>query len=489
LSHADLLEYFERKLLDDSLTDAISLLKKRGFIAIEITMGSGAVEYKTSPHFAGYLQSGNAQFLETMQINYKHEFLNLCSTWFTQTNEEHFYGENLFNPIKLLMDYNDNEIFERIQFCYDEIESQLACLYLLGGYLNDVHSVPIRRLVNVICESPIERQIRLKRWSVESHELFQGPIVDANVNKDDIVLSASFDRTFLVDCLPQELQIPQSLAHYRSPFFQVFEPSTILKKELLYNEHFQSSLKVYSGALTHAAYHEFQKSLAEHGLSQNFSIMLSGLPGTGKTELARQMARESDRTLLVVNLSSLREKFFGESEKNVRRLFDEIELIKSSLEHEPIVLFNEADGFFQHRNKESSKTGQTETAIITMFLNELENYSGILMATTNFTHGFDPAFERRWMVKLRVPQPDVQLRRQLISSKFKNYLEAEQIGYLAEKYVFAPGQLENALKAFLLRNSVGEKSESIEQLLASEIRGWGEQKPEIGFGRVVQNDR
>lgn len=489
MSHADLEEYYERKLLDDSLTDAIGILKKRGFIIVEKVIGTGAVEYKTSTHFSAYLRSGNVQFLETMQINYKHEYLNLCSIWFTQTDEGHFYGENLFNPMKLLMDYNDNEIFERIQFCYEEIESQLACLYLLGGYLNDVHSVPIQRLVNVITESPIDRKIRLKRWSLTSHDLFQGPLVKANANKEGIVLSTSFDRTFLVDCLPEELRVPQSVAHYNSPFFQVFEPNAILKKELLYNDLFQSSLNVYCGALTHVAYEVFQKSLANHGLSQNFSIMLSGLPGTGKTELAKQMARESNRTLLVVNLSSLREKFFGESEKNVRRLFDEIELIKSSLEHEPIVLFNEADGFFQHRNSESSKTAQTETAIITMFLNELENYRGILMATTNFTHGFDPAFERRWMVKLRVPQPDAQLRRQLIVLKFGNYLEEKHIDCLADKYEFTPGQLENALKAFLLRNSVGEKSIYIEQLLASEIRGWREQKPEIGFGRLMHYER
>ena len=125
----------------------------------------------------------------------------------------------------------------------------------------------------------------------------------------------------------------------------------------------------------------------------------------------------------------------------------------------------------------------------TMFLNELENYKGILMATTNFTHGFDPAFERRWMVKLRVPQPDAQLRRQLIVLKFGSYLEEEHIDCLAEKYEFTPGQLENALKAFLLRNSVGERSISIEQLLASEIHGWREQKPEIGFGRVMHYER
>lgn len=475
--------------MDDSLTDTVGLLKKRGFIVIDKEIGSGALEYKTSPHFAGYLRSGNVQFLETMQINDEYEFLNLCSVWFSQTNEEHFYGDNLFNPMKLLLDFRNNEIFERIHFCYEEIESQLACMYLLGGYLNDVHSLPLQRLISVVCESPIERMILLNKWSLGCHELYQGPIVRANKNKEDVVLSVSFDLAFLVDCLPKELQVPRGLAHYNTPFFQVYEPSAILRKDLLYNEPFKSSLNVYSRALMHAAYDEFQKSLSNHGLTQNYSIMLCGLPGTGKTELARQMALESRRTLLVVNLSSLREKFFGESEKNVRRLFDEIELIKSSIEHEPIVLFNEADGFFQQRNSDSSKTGQTETAIITMFLNELERYQGIVIATTNFTHGFDPAFERRWMIKLCVPQPDEELRRELIASKFKNYLKEEQVNFLAEKYVFTPGQLENALKAYLLRKSVGEQSISLEQLLASEIRGWSNRTPEIGFGRFNEDMR
>lgn len=192
--------------------------------------------------------------------------------------------------------------------------------------------------------------------------------------------------------------------------------------------------------------------------------------------------------MLVVNLASIRGKFFGESERNIKRLFEDIEMIKCTLKLEPIVLFNEADGFFHDRNQ-ASNTNLTETNIVTMFLNELEKYEGLMIATCNSTASFDKAFERRWIIKVNIPPPSFNLRQILIQRWFGEFLNQEETIELSRKYEFTPGQIVNVFKRHTMLNITNQHLSDLSRLLEEEIFQWKSKPTQIGFSKHShQND-
>jgi chemotaxis protein MotB len=87
---------------------------------------------------------------------------------------------------------------------------------------------------------------------------------------------------------------------------------------------------------------------------------LSGGPGTGKTELARQAARASGRDLIMFNVAEQRDKYFGESEKRIKEVFDSYENMIQSGYRPPVLFFNEADSVFQKRSSNESSMSKTE---------------------------------------------------------------------------------------------------------------------------------
>ena len=94
--------------------------------------------------------------------------------------------------------------------------------------------------------------------------------------------------------------------------------------------------------------------------------MFYGAPGTGKTESVLQIARESGRDIMQVDISSVRNKWYGETEKQIKKIFtDYKDLVKQS-KKTPILLFNEADAILSVRSElgsDSSSVGKTENAI------------------------------------------------------------------------------------------------------------------------------
>ena len=219
---------------------------------------------------------------------------------------------------------------------------------------------------------------------------------------DDKVSQIRLNPTIVQWALPEDMSNANLLRGLRSHFVELIEPQKIQIVKLRYPFEFQLEIDVFFENLQPKRFQQYTKSLQSRGLPPNLSAMLYGAPGTGKTELVRQLARKYKRPLLMVNLAGLRDKYFGESEKNITRLFAEIRSISSQLKKEPIVLFNEADGFFHQRSSSGRGTDQTETALVAPFLNELETFKGIVFAPSNHTIPMDKALERRWTLKLEV---------------------------------------------------------------------------------------
>ncbi|PAF45471.1 ATP-binding protein [Helicobacter sp. 11S02629-2] len=141
----------------------------------------------------------------------------------------------------------------------------------------------------------------------------------------------------------------------------------------------------------------------------NARILFHGLSGTGKTLSAKALAKSLHRDLLSLDCSKILSMYVGESEKNVRRVFDEYNYIKQDKKLSPILLLDEADQFLSARGGLSG-VDKMHNQMQNIFLEQLEKFDGILIATTNLLDSFDSAFSRRFNYKIRFDSPTKENR-------------------------------------------------------------------------------
>ena len=134
------------------------------------------------------------------------------------------------------------------------------------------------------------------------------------------------------------------------------------------------------------------------------SILFAGPPGTGKTLLACALANELGKVLYRVDLSRIVDKYIGETEKNLGRIFDE------AAKAQAIILFDEADSLFAKRTEVKSSNDRYANLEINFLLQKLESYNGITILTTNLSKSIDEAFRRRLRFIIDFPMPDVPSR-------------------------------------------------------------------------------
>lgn len=136
---------------------------------------------------------------------------------------------------------------------------------------------------------------------------------------------------------------------------------------------------------------------------------------------------------------------------------------------------------FHNQQTANQSSGQTETSIVTLFLQILEKFEGIVFATSNHTAYMDAAFVCRWSIKLQVPQPDEQLRDQLMRDRFRGLVPHGDLAGLANRFVFSPAQLDNVLRKFLLLGPELRNRDMLQHLIAQEIVGWKTIIQPVGF--------
>ncbi len=177
---------------------------------------------------------------------------------------------------------------------------------------------------------------------------------------------------------------------------------------------------------------------------QGVVLLLYGAPGTGKTYTAGAIATELRKDLIVLNVPELRNKYYGETEKLIKKAFSEMRGMATKEENAPVFLLNEADQLIHERTAITSTCSTIENSIQSIILEELETFPGILILTTNLEANLDEAFFRRFDLKFRFRLPDLESRRKL----WKMYLRKEipgsadvEIESLARNYHFSGAQI------------------------------------------------
>ena len=235
-------------------------------------------------------------------------------------------------------------------------------------------------------------------------------------------------------------------------------PDKIEKTSLFYNPLEKQLLEPVVSSMSQKAFVNLQKRLKDNKMPVGVSSLLYGAPGTGKTETVYQIAKKYNRPIYKVEISETKSMWFGESQKLVKKIFTDYYDFKKEEKVCPILLFNEADAVIGKRKMAgSSSVSDTENAIQNILLEELENFDGILFATSNLVKNLDPAFERRFLFKIKFDNPSVENAAKIWKNKLPT-ITAKEALQLANNYKFSGGEMENiARKCIMEEVVVGNK--------------------------------
>lgn len=223
--------------------------------------------------------------------------------------------------------------------------------------------------------------------------------------------------------------------------------TTVKEKDLFYNENEERLVGRLSSLLKKENFDGIRTRLEEQGMRKGFACIFYGAPGTGKTETVLQLARETGRDIMKVELAGLRDKWVGQSEKNIKGLFLRYRELCKNRELQPILFFNEADAIFGKRKEDAEQSvDKMNNAMQNIILQEIEELDGILIATTNLSGSLDPAFERRFLFKVEFKKPSLEAKRKIWLSMMKGVISEEEAYTLAKKYDFSGGEIENIVR-------------------------------------------
>ena len=260
-------------------------------------------------------------------------------------------------------------------------------------------------------------------------------------------------------------------------------PDQIQKRNLFYNTEEESQLEPIKKSLSNTAFNQLQNRLKSKNMNTGITALLYGAPGTGKTESVYQLAKKYNRPIFKVEISETKSMWFGESQKLVKKIFTDYYAFKKTQKVCPILLFNEADAIIGKRKSAgSSSVSDTENAIQNILLEELENFDGILFATSNLVANLDSAFERRFLFKVKFENPSIVNAAKIWRNKLPN-LSVKEALQLASQFSYSGGEMENIARKSLMDEIVfGTKPTFARILSFCENEKWsGKSKTSIGF--------
>ena len=260
---------------------------------------------------------------------------------------------------------------------------------------------------------------------------------------------------------------------------------SIKPKLLFYNDKERKQVEELAALLDEKNFQGIRDRLKETNFRSGFACLFYGAPGTGKTETVLQIARKTGRDLIQVNISDIKSMWVGESEKNIKGIFDDYRKMVKQSAKTPILLFNEADAIIGKRMVGAEKAvDKLENNIQNIILQEIEQLDGILIATTNLAENMDKAFERRFLYKVKFEKPDLQGRLQIWQTMIPSLNDADA-SFLAARYDFSGGEIENIARHYTIQSILhGKPADMLKSLVGycdSERLEGRNAKRKVGF--------
>ena len=367
----------------------------------------------------------------------------LCYSEFGRGNID---SERLLEELEQLLSDNQQlefcakttEALSNPNFCDSEKRFFLTLCNRYVGHGDK--SVPIERLIRLTDYMEDEQMVRRCLASGRSDLQRSGLVTfggeEGFQDTDSLALSDEVRRTFFTEISPA-----------REPSVKnrdLIPNSAIKPRELFYDGKVKEQMDRLVELLDPIKFTGVQERLGEMGMRKGFAVLFSGGAGCGKTAGAYELARRTGRDIYAVDMSELKSKWVGDSEKTVKRVFTTYRQMCRTCERSPILLFNEADAIFSKRMQNpQDSVDQMMNAIQNICLDAIENLEGILIATTNLASNFcDDAFARRFIYKVEFTKPEAETRAKIWRSMIGGLSEGDAFT-LASRYDFSGGNIEN----------------------------------------------
>jgi AAA+ superfamily predicted ATPase len=382
---------------------------------------------------------------------------------------------------QLLEKHNEFVLLQKIKHFELSIDDKLLYLYLIWKTVTGKEAYDVSRALEGFMDRATKRVNYMQDLLVGKNELLQHQLIE--LVPSDFLNDTRIKLTSVSNDLLKESGIAIFNKEKRKE--NIIFPKDIIARKLVFSPSEMKQLYLLKDVLQPIQFQQTQKRLQEKDLPKGIAALLHGAPGTGKTEVVKQIAKETNRELMKVDISQSKSMWFGESEKVVKKIFTDYKSFMEGSEETPILFLNEADAIISKRGAVGkSNTRQTENAIQNIILEELENFEGILIATTNLADNLDSAFERRFLFKILFNLPSNSIRAEIWKIKLP-LLSTEDCEFLAGKFSFSGGQIDNIIRKSEINEIVHGEAVSLENLLVfCSEETLVSQRASIGFSKL-----
>ena len=386
----------------------------------------------------------------------------LLDLWFVDLNEDAISLSELREELQVLFDENPQVGFvqKMKELCLDSDDQLLLtmfCHLLVNHDDDDIRFSQIDEVFDSQSDfNKAKADLRAGEHYLQKHKLIEHRCEDglADVTKYKLTESAKM-------MLLAEMKLNTTA----EKLADMMDANQLSQKQLFFPSNIQRQVEELGSFLEPEKFNQIRNKVKEKGFRNGFACLFYGGPGTGKTETVYQLARQTGRKIMLVDVPQLKSMWVGQSEKNVKALFDRYREQVKRAKSTPILLFNEADAIIGIRkNGASNAVDKMENSLQNIILQEMEQLDGIMIATTNLQENMDKAFERRFLYKIKFEKPTVEARIHIWHEMIPDLSDMD-VQTLASKYDFSGGQIENIARHYTIDSILHDKGEDALSML------------------------
>ncbi len=449
----DIARHFDVRMVKIlSLAEHIDNLVRRGII-VRRKDSDGDITYRVPNHTIECLRNGTLPERERIDNLSAREFYEIVDRLLNRRENDEITDNELYACIDELVAVNQQLALASHLRSFD-LKSKDIVLYLVlcRLFINNYDDKICRSDIRDYFDGPDLRR-HVADLTAGSHILMSKNLVEHSCEDG----CATTEYWQLTNYSKREVlsELDVKVSKENRSFLTCHED--IIPKTLYYNDNVTKQVERLQSLLEKERMARVQQRLRDKGMRTGFTCLFYGAPGTGKTETAQQLARLTGRDIMLVDIPSIRSKWVGDTEKNIKEVFDRYKRLSQKNDNAPILLFNEADAVLNKRSEGATgSVDKMENAMQNIILQEMEQLDGIMIATTNLTGSLDAAFERRFLYKIEFEKPTPNESRHIWKSMLPELTDEEALN-LARSYAFSGGQIENIARKQLIDNVLSER--------------------------------
>ena len=462
------------------LSDDIDILESKHYLRASRS-SSKSLSYRVPVAVLKSLRKNQPYIHETEPVLDTQTFFDRFDKLMNEKDDDELTHDSLMEQtMDMLDEIKDTTFATELRRCNFGDEDTLLFIFMAHLFVeNNDDNIGFHDIDDIFDDNEIPSWVK-REFRTRDSELFEKELIE-NVNEDGMARSDAFK---LTDKAKEELLCELNLNNVGKSDKGLVKADTLAEKNLIYNASERDQIAELSSILSDSRFNEVQCRLRSAGMRPGFCCIFYGAPGTGKTETVYQIARQTGRDIMRVDVDKIKSCWVGESEKNIKALFDRYRNICKNTKLAPILLFNEADAVLGVRMEGAARAvDKMENSIQNIILQEMETLEGIMIATTNLTTNLDKAFERRFLYKIRFDKPTLEARAKIWQTMLSG-ISDDDAQALASLLDLSGGEIENIARKHSVNAILsGREAIDIQEIITTckQERISQNNRPKIGF--------